>query len=57
MHEINDPMTGVFAHARLNNNGQARMDITTWKRVSPAGKEIWDTLTEEDKFIILSIQN
>ena len=56
-HEIDDPVTEVFAHARINNNGQTRMDTATWKRISPAGKLTWDTLSEEDKAIILSIHN
>jgi hypothetical protein len=43
------------AHARMNDNGQVRMDIKSWNSISPEGKLLWDTMSEKDKGTILSV--
>ena len=48
-HELDDPMTQVFAHSRLNNCGQVRMDIATWESITPLGQQLWHQVSEEDK--------
>ena len=57
LHKLDDPMRQVFAHSRLYNSGQVRMDITPWKIIiTPLGQQLW-VVTEEDKARILSVWN
>ena len=58
-YDIDTPIDVISAnaHARLNHQGQARMDIHTWNGLSDSGKQTWDALSEEDKARILQVVN
>ncbi len=45
----------VHAHARINGQGQARMDIRSWKSLSADAQSHWDSIPEADKTIILGV--
>ena len=45
----------AFKAARINADGNARMDGSTWHSLTPEDKAIWDTISESAKSTILKV--